>query len=68
MKVYTRNRGFKGGGEHKFLFDMRGTQIFCAKKYKIPQSNPPPTHQGWHSCASACHRPFIFSLDAQVST
>ena len=25
-------------------------------------------NQGWHSCASACHRPFIFSLDAQVST
>ena len=24
--------------------------------------------QGWHSCASARHRPFIFSLDAQVST
>ena len=24
--------------------------------------------QGWHSYASARHRPFIFSLDAQVST
>ena len=24
--------------------------------------------QGWHSCASARHRPFIVSLDAQVST
>ena len=24
--------------------------------------------QGWHPCASARHRPFIFSLDAQVST
>ena len=24
--------------------------------------------QGWHSCASARHRPFVFSLDAQVST
>ena len=27
-----------------------------------------PGVQGWHSCASARHRPFIFSLDAQVST
>ena len=24
--------------------------------------------QGWHSCASARHGPFIFSLNAQVST
>ena len=24
--------------------------------------------QGWHSCASVCHRPFILSLDAQILT
>ena len=23
-------------------------------------------NQGWHSCASARHRPFFFSLDAQI--
>ena len=41
-----------------------------SKSYRLEDSlwSEQAKRQGWHSCASARHRPFVFSLDAQVST